>query len=632
LNNGEPIFYHGLQPAKDVDGCAFSCGNATVYRRAALEDIGGFSEWNLVEDVHTSYLLHARGWDSAYHPHPVTTGVAPSTAAVYLTQRLRWAMDSLRLLFFDSPLVRPGLSWRRRMHYLHTTGFYLLASFQVVLLLAPPLHVLAGVRVLNDLAGEEYARNGMPFLVSIAAFLCISCGARSVIGTMQGSSFAWPVYVLAVVRTLTGVLPSSEPTVKAREPSFSLLLVPVVCCFLAQVAALALGVAGRAGGSGIALFWAGFQAFLLAGPVSALSRSTAVRDRANVAVRFVVVATAAVAVLASTAVPPGLMVDDLVVAGAARSDREVPGERVRLEPPAVGAYLGVMTDEPPEVDAGVVGVTAIVHWFQQWRSGEVRFRTDWLEATAASGAVPMITWEPWQRPEGSPSAPSQADARLDLLIDGTYDTFIRAWAEGAATYGGPLLLRPMHEMNAWWYPWSIGANGNTAEDYVAAWRHIHRIFSDAGASNVSWVWSVNELAGTRAHRDELSSSYPGDAYVDWVGMTGFNWGTSQGWSEWRSHDDIFRDTYDRLIAFGKPIIVPEIGSVDVGGDASRWVRTTLAGLERDYPMVKAAVWYDGRYSASADFRLTAGSAAPLRAAAEDAHWSTTPRTVPLRRS
>ena len=66
-----------MQAGKDTDNAAFSCGSGVIYRRKALEEIGGFSTWNLVEDVHTSMLLHDRGWRSIYYNYPLTKGTAP---------------------------------------------------------------------------------------------------------------------------------------------------------------------------------------------------------------------------------------------------------------------------------------------------------------------------------------------------------------------------------------------------------------------------------------------------------------------------------------------------------------------------------------------------------------------------
>ena len=138
LGNFEVMFYGVIQPAKDADNAAFSCGNGVVYRREAIDDIGGFSEWNLVEDMHTSFQLHARGWQSVYVPRPVTTGTAPATAAEMAAQRLRWATDSLRLFFWDNPFLKQGLTMRQKLHYAQTTGvYYLTTAFAVAFLISP---------------------------------------------------------------------------------------------------------------------------------------------------------------------------------------------------------------------------------------------------------------------------------------------------------------------------------------------------------------------------------------------------------------------------------------------------------------------------------------------------------------
>ena len=83
---------------------------------------------------------------------------------------------------------------------------------------------------------------------------------------------------------------------------------------------------------------------------------------------------------------------------------------------------------------------------------------------------------------------------VTVVFDGDHDDYIDSWAEAAAEYGDPILLRPFHEMNGFWYPWSVGVNGNTPETYVAGWRHVVDRFRAAGADNVSFVWSINTLA------------------------------------------------------------------------------------------------------------------------------------------
>jgi len=78
FGNTDRPFFNVMQSGKDNDNAAFSCGSGVMCRRKALQEIGGFSTWNIVEDVHTSILLHERGWRSVYYNYPLTRGTAPT--------------------------------------------------------------------------------------------------------------------------------------------------------------------------------------------------------------------------------------------------------------------------------------------------------------------------------------------------------------------------------------------------------------------------------------------------------------------------------------------------------------------------------------------------------------------------
>ena len=105
----DQVFYQAVQLGYDNRDSAISCGSGVLYRRAALADNGGFAAWNLVEDLTTSYQLHSRGWRSFYYPHPVTLGLAPSEIWGVYRQRGQWALDTMRLFFWDNPLLKRGL-------------------------------------------------------------------------------------------------------------------------------------------------------------------------------------------------------------------------------------------------------------------------------------------------------------------------------------------------------------------------------------------------------------------------------------------------------------------------------------------------------------------------------------------
>ena len=160
-------------------------------------------------------------------------------------------------------------------------------------------------------------------------------------------------------------------------------------------------------------------------------------------------------------------------------------------------------------------------------------------------------------------------------------------------------------MNGFWYPWSVGVNGNTAEDYIAGWRHVVDRFRLAGADNVSFVWSINTLASFE-QGEGVEALYPGDDYVDWVATSGFNWDDyDPEWSSWVTAEWVFGDTYDVLASFGKPVMFAEIGSGTNGGDEEAWVTDAVewfAGL----PELGAIVWFDRSYDGGIDFRLLPG--------------------------
>lgn len=127
--NQDRVFYEAVQLGYDDRSNALSCGSGVLYRRAALIQNHGFSTWNVVEDLTTSYNLHSAGWRSLYYPHPVTIGLAPAEIWGVYRQRSQWALDTMRLFFWDNPLFKRGLRWPSRMSYLVIPLSYLSAGF-----------------------------------------------------------------------------------------------------------------------------------------------------------------------------------------------------------------------------------------------------------------------------------------------------------------------------------------------------------------------------------------------------------------------------------------------------------------------------------------------------------------------
>uniref|UniRef100_UPI001040E4F7 glycosyltransferase family 2 protein n=1 Tax=Frankia sp. Cppng1_Ct_nod TaxID=2897162 RepID=UPI001040E4F7 len=227
LNNAESIFYRAFQPAKDRDGSAFSTGNGALYRRSALESTGGFSEWNIGEDIHTSYQIHARGWSSVYHARAVSIGTAPATVAVYARQRFRWMMNYMRLMLFDSPLIKSGLSGWQRAHYLHSTLSPLLASSQAVFIVGPPLAIIFRTPFSSETPEAHLLFVG-PYLASSLLFMVACGGAGSAIRTAAMTLFNAPLYLTAFFRVVLWHRPRASATEKAFQPRMSVLLLPQI--------------------------------------------------------------------------------------------------------------------------------------------------------------------------------------------------------------------------------------------------------------------------------------------------------------------------------------------------------------------------------------------------------------------
>lgn len=281
-----------------------------------------------------------------------------------------------------------------------------------------------------------------------------------------------------------------------------------------------------------------------------------------------------------------------------------------------GAYIDGVPWDPArlasfEAQAGK-GVS-IVHWGQAWwHDGAYQpFYASDFEGVRAHGAIPLLDWASWDYCCG----PDQPQFSLASIIRGDHDPYIREWATGARDWGHPLFLRFNWEMNGWWrFPWSERLNGNQPGEFVRAWRHVHDLFASAGATNVTWVWCPNVInSGTTP----LASLYPGDDYVDWVGMDGYNWGDEYD-NDWQTFAEIFAPTYAALrqLAPDKPIMLPEIASVEQGGDKAAWIRNALGPeLPARFPAIKAVVWFewdDGVPALTWSIRSSAATAVAFR--------------------
>ena len=224
------------------------------------------------------------------------------------------------------------------------------------------------------------------------------------------------------------------------------------------------------------------------------------------------------------------------------------------------------------------------------------------------GSIPFIHWGSGS----SPTSANQPNFQLRDVTAGTYDSYLTSFATAAKSWGHPFFLDFNAEMNVAgaYNPWGVNANGNLPSDYVPAWRHVHDIFTSVGATNATWVWCPNvEYTGSYK---PLSSVYPGDAYVDWTCLDGYNWGTNP-WNPnvWATFAQTFGASYSLItgtIAPSKPMVIGETASTEYGGSKAAWITDMLkTQLPLNFPKIKGFLWYETWDSRGYDWPIETSS-------------------------
>jgi len=233
----------------------------------------------------------------------------------------------------------------------------------------------------------------------------------------------------------------------------------------------------------------------------------------------------------------------------------------------------------------------LIHIYNAWGSkAQEQFPKIAVETIIELGSTPVITWEPWLddfKEEDYPGIPEPTKRKkgcLKAIADGTYDKYVFEWAKELATIKQPVFIRWAHEMNdPYRYPW--GPQNNKYEDFTDAWTHIRDIFRYAGANNAIWIWAPHPAYG---HLDDY---YPGEKYVDYIGIGVLNFGIATTWSKWWTFDQLFGKSYEKVDSFSKPVMITEFGSLNVGGERSEWFNDALESVATKYPAIKSVLFF-----------------------------------------
>lgn len=248
-----------------------------------------------------------------------------------------------------------------------------------------------------------------------------------------------------------------------------------------------------------------------------------------------------------------------------------PSPTPSVQPPsnlAWGAFVGDGSASSLESLVGKsIDMQAV---FTAWTDG---FPSYTKSTVGSQGKTLVVFWE-------------QYGTTLDAIINGSQDSVISQFAAGARSYGSPVILAPFHEMNGNWDPWDGTVDGNTPAKVIAAWKHLHETFGNV--PNVKFAWDVNNESVPNNSNNEIGDYYPGDAYVDYLAVDGFNFG-----NPWQTWDQVFSSALKQLSAVNssKPIYILSMASA-AGSQKAAWITDGLGTAIKKYPQVAGWVWFN----------------------------------------
>ena len=204
------FFFDVFQPAKDAWGCAFCVGTALVVRRDRLTEIGGFPDKTVTEDIHLTYALLARGYETWWLNERLSAGLSAEGLPEYVTQRSRWCLGTIQLaLLADGPLLGRGFSLTQRWQYLHGILNWLCKPFLVLLLVAPSIYWFADIPAF-EADYLSFLRYGLPALLGQMIYMAWVSRSRTLPLFME-ATHAIAAFAISATLVSAAVKPFGRP-------------------------------------------------------------------------------------------------------------------------------------------------------------------------------------------------------------------------------------------------------------------------------------------------------------------------------------------------------------------------------------------------------------------------------------
>ncbi|WP_116124691.1 glycosyltransferase [Lewinella sp. IMCC34183] len=618
-------FYGPMMMTMNSYGTVNAIGANCTFRRAALDTIGGHAP-GLAEDMHTAMRLYSKGWKSVYVPRILAKGLVPASLTAYFKQQIKWSRGVFDLLVKVYPRIFTQLTWRQRLHYALMPIHYLAGLIYLMGFLIPVLSL-----VMSDV---PWTGNFFYFLLLIGPVLFTSFILRFYIQKWLISDdergfhivggileiLTWWIFTLGFVYTLVDKKVPYLPTPKNDDDvtHFSLLL-PNLLVGVVSLAAIAYGLPRdftpfSLAMAAFALLNAAFMFFTIYLGYGSTNHFGVMRRKLPVTARSIgrrakrqLLWSLDAMTVAVRTVGPLLLLGVLVGSLFLMQRFNRPEFYMRSAPPLstgvrTAPQLGIFypSDNGGLSDLEAVRAlqqernvsTDIVSAYIPWSGGADTTATAvYLRAVVNLDATPLITWEPWvSHFPGVDSLPalSREEGALAAIAAGRFDAYVLDFATMLSDLEEPVYLRFAHEFDNPDYPWSPSGN-NRPEDFIAAWRHVHRLFQQAGATNVDWVWNP-------WRPEAMTTYYPGAEFVDYVGLTLLNYGPAERPATSQRFTDLytpFAKVLDSLPT--ENVILAEFASLGDPRQKQEWLRAARTEVQTKHPEIAALVAFNSSY-------------------------------------
>ncbi|PKQ16546.1 MAG: hypothetical protein CVT67_03880 [Actinobacteria bacterium HGW-Actinobacteria-7] len=197
----QALFYGPILRGKDGCDAVFSCGTNVVYRRSAIDAIGGLPEDSITEDLRGSLLLIKQEYTSVYVSKVLAEGLGPLDVQSYFSQQFRWGRGGLEILFKRKP-YSSKLSFRQGLQYSLSFIYWFTGWAYLVYLVLPVAFLTAGLRPVQ--IPNEYPAHFLPYVTSALATIIYASDFQIRFDALWFTLASFPVHAAALLSTFFG--------------------------------------------------------------------------------------------------------------------------------------------------------------------------------------------------------------------------------------------------------------------------------------------------------------------------------------------------------------------------------------------------------------------------------------------